>query len=128
MVKQKYEWVSLKTALTEIMPVVGMYRIKPFITNDIPPSNKYFQNNRKNETMCKTCLKSLIKALERCQVRSFGYLIWKFLMLILMYLSAEHYFLSLLPFCRKIPSFWKKYFVEKKFYKKVFMGDCTILI
>ena len=49
-----YESISLKTALTEIMPVVGVYRIKPFITNDIPPSNKYFFKTV--ETM-KQCVK-----------------------------------------------------------------------
>ena len=33
------------------------------------------QNNRNNGTMCKIYLKSLINAPERCQLRSFGYLI-----------------------------------------------------
>ena len=41
------------------------------------------------------------------QVRSFGCLIWKFLILILMYLSAGDYFYYV--FVGKIPLFWKKH-------------------
>ena len=52
-----------------------------------------FQNNKSNETTNKICVKSLIKAPVQRQVRYFGCLIWKFLMLILMmYLSVWHYF------------------------------------
>ena len=46
-----------KSRKNGIPHVVGMYKIKPFATNDVPPSNKYHF-----KTICKICLKVLIKA------------------------------------------------------------------
>ena len=71
----------MKQCLQETMSVVDVNKIKPLITNDIPPPDKYpirqipFQNNRNNGKCVKYVLKSLIKAPEQCQVRSFGYVI-----------------------------------------------------
>ena len=53
------------------MPVVDVYKIKPFTTNDTLPSNKTFQNNRNNGIMRRICLKALLKALERRQFEIF---------------------------------------------------------
>ena len=66
----------MKQCLQETVLVVDVEEIKPFTTNDIPPSSKItFQNNRNNGTMCKILLKSLIKTPEQLQVRFGGCLI-----------------------------------------------------
>ena len=63
----------MKQCLQETVLVVDVEEIKPFTTNDIPPSSKItFQNNG---TMCKIFLKSLIKTPEQLQVRFGGCLI-----------------------------------------------------